>query len=219
LRHPGRAAACILPSILVMLAGCARSQPATAQAEGKKPMAAVQESSGILRVDELRFTQDALVVRYSLRGEAPVWVVDQLFSTSPAGYYHLEPERAYVEARDGVLVLTRALLPVPDDIEVEAPEVPCVRKLSPGESLSGEIRVRLPPRQDLPYRDPRPLDLATLRSVKLRIGYLPDVPELELHETKDDVGRLCRYPSFGPAITRQKFAEVGPLPLPERPTP
>jgi hypothetical protein len=117
-------------------------------------MAEVQDSSGPLRITELRFTQDALVVRYSLHGEdkAPVWVLDQLFSTSRAGYYHLEPERAYVEAREGVLVLTRALLPVPDDEEVESPEVPCVRKLSPGESLTGEIRVSLPPREDLPYR-------------------------------------------------------------------
>jgi hypothetical protein len=184
-------------------------------------MAEVQESSGPLRVTELRFTQDALTVRYSLRGEdkAPVWVVDELFTTSPAGYIHLEPERAYVEAQGSVLVLTRALLPVPDDLDVESPEVPCVRRLSPGESLTGEIRVPLPPREEQPYRDARALDLATLRSVKLRIGYLPDSPELELHEMKDDVGRPCRYPSFGPAITRQRFADVGPLPLPARPTP
>lgn len=184
-------------------------------------MAEVQDSSGPLRVTELRFTRDALVVRYSLHGEdkAPVWVVDQLFSTSRAGYYHLEPERAYVEARDGVLVLMRALMRVPDDVEVEAPEVPCVRKLSPGESLTGEIRVPLPPREDLPYHEERALDLSSLHAVKLRIGYLPDVPELDLHETKDDQGLSCRYPSYGPAITRQKMAEVGPLPLPERPAP
>jgi hypothetical protein len=55
--------------------------------------------------------------------------------------------------------------------------------------------------------------------VKLRIGYVPEVSELSLHETKDDQGRLCRYPGFGDAITRQRFAEVGPLPLPARPTP
>jgi hypothetical protein len=184
-------------------------------------MAEFQDSSGLLRVTGLRFTQDALVVSYSLHREAgaPVWVVDQLFSTSRAGYYHLEPGRAYVEASDGVLVLTRALLKVPDDVEVEAPEVPCVRKLSPGEPLTGEIRVPLPLREDLPYHEGRPLELSSLHAVKLRLGYLPDVPELGLHETKDDEGRPCRYPGYGPAITRQQRVEVGPLPLPERPTP
>jgi hypothetical protein len=213
--------ACILCCNLVALGACAWGQPAATRAEGKKAMAEVQDARGMLRITEVRRTQDALVVRYSLHGEgkAPVWVLDQLFRTSRAGYPHLEPERAYVEGRDGVLLLSRALLAVPEDKEVEAPEVPCARRLSPGETLTGEIRVPLPPREDLPYAQPRSLDLAALRSVTLRIGYVEDVPELRFREGKDDEGRACRSPSYGPAITRQRLAEVGPLPLPAQRTP
>lgn len=218
LRHPVRAVACILPCILVALGACAWGQPAATRAEGKKPMTEVQDSSGLLRVTEVRRTPDALVVRYTLHGvgKAPIWVLDQLFSTEPSGRYHLEPARAYVEARDGVLVLSRALMPVPDDVDVESPEVPCARKLSPGETLTGELRVSLPPREDVPYRKGGPLDLATLRSVKLRIGYVPDAPEVRFHEAKDSEGRACRSPSYGPAVTRQQVAEAGPIPLPPR---
>lgn len=184
-------------------------------------MAEVQDARGPLRVTEVRRTQDALIVRYSLHGEGkvPVWVLDGLFRTSRAGYPTLAPERAYVEGKDGVLVLSRALLPVPRNKRVESPEVPCARKLSPGETLTGEIRVPLPPEEDLPYSEPQPLELSTLRSVKLRVGYIEDVPELRLHESKDTQGRVCHTPSYGEAITRQQVAEVGPLPIPGPPTP
>ncbi|MFP2927538.1 hypothetical protein ACLESO_20545 [Pyxidicoccus sp. 3LG] len=178
-------------------------------------------TSGLLRVTDVSRTQDALVVRYSLHGEgkSPVWVLDQLFRTSPAGHYHLEPERAYVEARDGVLVLSRALVKVPDDLDVESPEVPCARRLAPGETLTGEIRVPLPPREDMPYRKGGPLDLAALRSVRVRVGYLVDAPELRFRDVKDDQGRTCRSLSYGTAVTRQQLAEAGPLPLPAPRTP
>ena len=141
------------------------------------------------------------------------------FRTSSAGHYHLEPARAYVEFRDGVLVLSRALMPVPDDLDVESPEVPCVRRLSPGETLTGELRVPLPPTEDVPYRKGGPVDLATVRSVRLRIGYLPDAPDLRFHDAKDDKGRACRSPRYGSAVTGQQVAEAGPLPLPARTTP
>ncbi|SET53913.1 hypothetical protein [Stigmatella erecta] len=184
-------------------------------------MTEAQDSGGLLRIAGVSRTQNALVVRYSLHGEgkAPVWVLDQLFRSSPAGHYHLEPERAYVEARDGVLILSRALRKVPDDVDVESPEVPCVRRLAPAETLTGEIRVPLPLQEDLPYHKGGPLDVAALTSVRVRVGYLVDAPDLRFREAKDDQGRVCRSPRYATAVTRQQFAEVGQLPLPAQANP
>jgi len=184
-------------------------------------MERVGEARVSLHLTEVRRGPDALEVRYSLshEGGPPVWVLDQLFRTNPVGDFHLEPARAYVEVEGTTLVISRALRPVPDDVDVEAPEVPCARELAAGERLSGEVRVPLPLHEDLPYRKTRPLALAPLRSVRLRIGYLVGSSELRFHEAMDDKGRLCRAPGYSVGVRGQRFLEAGPRSLPRERTP
>ncbi|MFP2930579.1 hypothetical protein ACLESO_36355 [Pyxidicoccus sp. 3LG] len=170
-----------------------------------------------LKVEPVRREGESLVLSYEVhnRGGQALWLVDVLFDTAPSGHVTLAPDKAYVDIDGGRVVVSRMLLPVPDDVLVEAPEVPGVSRLEAGKTASRRVVLPLPLRESLPYgRTPaETLPLDGVRELRLHVAYLVDAPGLALHQATDSEGDAYRYPSYGPTVQGQKVLESGPLSL------
>jgi hypothetical protein len=168
-----------------------------------------------LRVESVERTEAGLVLTYAVhnRGTQVLWLLDQLFERGPTGSVRLAPDKAYVEVRGAQVLVSRMLHPVPDTLLVEAPEVPAVTRVDPGQTVSRRAVLPVPLSTSLPYPSgpKEEVSLEDVRELRLRIGYLVDEPGLELHAARDSEGNAWTSPSYGKAVTAQKVLESGPL--------
>jgi hypothetical protein len=191
---------------LTLWLGCGRA--AGPQNIGRKSVA---EADVELRVKPVERTEAGLVLTYEVhnRGSQALWLLERLFESGPTGSLRLDPDKAYVDLRGSPVVVSRMLHPVPDDMLVEAPEVPAVTRVEPGQTVSRRAVLAVPLRQSLPYASDsaEPLPLEGVRELRLRVGYLVDEPGLELHEAQDPAGGTYKSPSYGKAVKAQKVLE------------
>jgi hypothetical protein len=160
---------------------------------------------------------DTLAVTYAVHNRSPraVLLTDGLWDVGFSGHQTLAPERAYVDLSGGRVVLSRMLLPVPEDLMVEAPEVPAVTRVAAGATANRSAVVPLPLRTALPYPTgpEQTRDLADVRDVTLRVGYLPDADAVRLRDGKDAQGSAVKTPEYGPALKAQRVLDSGPRPV------
>ena len=120
-----------------------------------------------------RFTSDDKGVRLDLEvqqtGKTPlrlsyvlrnttsqnVYLINKLYSDLEAGpdgvVFVTDPNLVYVDVREGGVVLSKRIVPVPEDMDVELPEVPCASVVTPGGQFQETIEVALPVRPRTPY--------------------------------------------------------------------
>lgn len=200
---------------LALWLGCVRVAAGLGDTERKS----VAEANVELRVKQVERTEAGLALTYEVHnhGEQALWLLDRLFEHGPTGSPQLAPDKAYVELLGGGrVVVSRMLHPVPDNLLVEAPEVPAVTRVEPGQTASRRVVLAVPLRQSLPYASDsaETLPLESVRELRLRVGYLVDEPGLELHEARDSEGVPYESPSYGKAVKAQKVLESAPVSLP-----
>ena len=126
-----------------------------------------------------------------------------------------DPGRVYVSWLDdqnkGTIRLSKQLWPIPELLEVYAPEVPYLTRLLPGDSLQEKLSIDLPLKIDYPYmsafskkkRGSVPVKMPA-HSVVFAIGYVSGEPgELRLESTRRGNFTI----PYGIGITHQKLLE------------
>ncbi len=160
---------------------------------------------------------DSLVLTYEVhnRGAKAIWLLEGLYERGPTGSVRLSKDTAYVDITGNKVVVSRMLLPTPENELVEAPEVPAVTRVDAGQKASRRVVLPLPVTESLPYASGpgETLALDAVRELRLRVGYLEDAPGLQLYDAKDTDGVAYRTPGYGPAIQAQKVLERGPVPV------
>jgi len=129
-----------------------------------------------------------------------------------AGVFPLDTG-AYAEIREGSVVLSCKLFPVPDMMLVETRNLPFVTRLQPAESIVETISVPLPVKPRDPYRDQRSESSSAPKRYPLffELGYFVGAPGTEkLARTfPTDHGPRPGFDAFDEAA--QRFTKVGPL--------
>lgn len=199
---------------LALLLGCGRVA-AGPRNTGRKSVA---EADVELRVKSVERTEAGLVLTYEVhnRGGQALWLLDRLFESGPTGSLRLNPDKAYVELRGSSVVVSRMLLPIPNEVLVEIPEVPAVTRVEPRQTVSRRAVLAVPLRQWLAYDQDstKELPLESVHELRLRVGYLVDEPGMELNEAKDSEGNPYKLPTYGKAVKTQKILHSGPLSVP-----
>ncbi len=198
-----------------LLLGCARAAAGPMESGRTR----VAEADVELKVKPVERTAEALVLSYEVhnRGARALWLVEGLYDESPSGQRTLAPEKAYVAlGGGGEVVVSRMLLPLPENLLVEAPEVPAVHRVDAGQTVRRRVVLPLPLTAVSPY-DTGPaetLPLDAVKALRLRVGYVPDAPELKRHAARDSQGTAYVVPEFGQTRTAQRVLESAPLPVP-----
>lgn len=207
LRHAG--AWCAALAIIV---GCTRAVERSANPEGRVAQADVE-----LKVESVSSGPEELAITYAVhnRSSRALLLLDGLPQWGPSGYVGIAPERAYVDLSGEGAVLLRALIPVPEDIDVEAPELPAVSRVEPGATASRRLSVPLPLRTSMPYSNGPEVtrELSSVRELRLRVGYLPDTGDVRLHSEVQALGQSYRTLEYSQAVSRQQLLDSGPLAL------
>ncbi|TQF16615.1 hypothetical protein FJV41_07265 [Myxococcus llanfairpwllgwyngyllgogerychwyrndrobwllllantysiliogogogochensis] len=205
-----QAGACCMA--LAIIVGCTRASNQPAHPGGRVAHAQVE-----LKVESVTSGPEGLAVAYAVRNASShaVLLVDGLPEWGPTGYVGLAPERAYVDLSGDGAVLLRQLVPVPENLDVEAPEVPALSRVEPGTTASRRLLVPLPLRTSMPYATGPEVtrELSAVRELRLRVGYLPAADDVRLHGATESGGTAYRTAEYGQVVTRQQVLDSGPLPL------
>lgn len=92
--------------------------------------------------------------RYSAQnhGTEDVYVFNHLFTLKPSGEHIIDSNRVYIDFEDGSLALSKKLISIPDDCDLEHPEVPYVSLLPSGELIAEEFFLSQPLEPNNPYK-------------------------------------------------------------------
>ncbi len=158
-------------------------------------------------------TATELTIRYLVfnRGTDDLYLFNQLYDFydgSPG--YRVEPDLAVIEYCDDVVVISKKLVQVPDDIDVEYPNVPCMKRLEPGMQSDETFRLKLPLQRRTPYEQgtgARP----GLRAARFQLGYFfgKAAARATAMSVETSVGPLLHFGSF--SAQHQLLIDVGPF--------
>ena len=146
----------------------------------------------------------------------PLAVLDQMYRTDPAGNLIPDNDLVYVFFEEGTLIAARQLIRVPDDISVEWPEVPGLRRVFPRESESGSFVLRSPLQTGDPYTKRRQAIAAdSIESVVLSIGYYVDSADVHVYRAKVGGGGVLEYPAYSDLMQRHNIVRSEPVAWPK----
>ncbi|MBZ5566081.1 MAG: hypothetical protein LAP13_27140 [Acidobacteriia bacterium] len=179
-----------------------------------------------LRVDSGPFTLEAsivdqsestLIMQYVFKNDSPqnAYLFNKLYKGwEEQGFYSTGRDIVYVEMDATQAVVSKKIIPVPPDMEVEKPVIPCVTLVRAGEKFEETISINLPLKTWTPYLRSRG---AAAREF---VAALPLWFELGFFTTTKEGDALAKTvrTADGPALyfypfsaSRQRILRVGPL--------
>ncbi len=118
----------------------------------------------------------------------------------------------YIEQRKRRVLISKKIIAVPEDMDVEQPEIPCVTLINPKQTFGESLLLSLPLKVSTPYLEESELHNKPMeKEVWFEIGFFISTPE------GDKLAKKVRT-SEGPAllfypfpVESQRIITVGPL--------
>jgi hypothetical protein len=149
--------------------GCVLSRPA----KGSSPkMKMVSEVS--LNVHS-QIDGDRLTIDYRVRNDRPqpIYLVNRVHQWTKAGF-SVDPNLIYTQIENQTLKLTKAYLDLPENIDVEAPEIPFLTEVASGGEFEETIVKTLPLKPYHPYNlVVSSQSIHRFNAVQFVLGWLP----------------------------------------------
>jgi hypothetical protein len=179
---------------LLLVSGACRggNAPKMSQSSSSELALSVQAAIGARRL--------TLSYAVSNRAGRPLFLFNQLHGEFEGDGFPLRTG-GYVELENGSVVVSTKLFPVPDDMDVEKPNIPFLTRLEPNGSFKGLLTLELPLSPISPYvdaeRDGR--GETESRNLYFEMGYFLGGPQVE--------ARVKQFPtSEGPRLGVDTFS-------------
>lgn len=155
----------------------------------------------------------SLLVHYVVesRAETDLFLFNKLYDWfDEAGHYRVSVDRVAIEVHDDRVVVSKKLVPVPDWLDVESPNLPCITVLAPGGRFAETLRAPLPLTPWTPYEDALPGTTRPL-PVWFELGwFVGGVGARDLARTvATSIGPALRFSAF--TESQQQLFRVGPF--------
>lgn len=153
-----------------------------------------------------------LSISYVVENRSAVFLYpfNRLYRRYEAPNYPVDPDRVEVEIREGRAIVSKKLVPVPDDMEVEFVHIPCMTELPQGASFEERVSVPLPLVPRTPYE--RSLGMTGRRRPLLfQLGYAVGgpVPSKVARVVPTPDGTALHYDAF--TRSQQHLLTLGPF--------
>jgi hypothetical protein len=219
--QPGKSLA--VASVLLILISFSFCAAACIQKEGENRVMsapqATQKDNFKLEVSSEIQAEKILVLRYTFRNGSSqnAYLFNQLYKDIVDGpMFETDANLLNVEVSQGGILLSKKIVPVPPDIDVEKPILPCTTLVKPGSEFSETISLPLPLISWTPYhvsphsqsgQQPIP------SKVWFELGYFPSNPQSDalVQRVRTKGGEAFYFDPF--PIDGQKTLGVGPLPV------
>ena len=200
-----KTAALGLALLLLPAAGCADAERKPAEMASAPTTLTSQAQECDLRVG-VQPAPDALLIAYEFRNRSArtAFLFNVLHRTGPSGGPETDSNLVYAQQSGDSVVLSKKIFPVPNDVDVEKPDVPYVTRVEPGQVFREKFTVPLPLKLWTPYPGSAAPTLPQA-SVWFELGFFlaPD-PSF----AKQSGGHLVVYPF---PTEKQVVLRVGPL--------
>jgi hypothetical protein len=166
-----------------------------------------------LELPEIASADQGLRLTYEVRnGSGQVaYLVNELFDRGSDGF-RVDPDLVYCElGEDGTLYLRKQLVDVPDDLDVEAPEVPYLTRVEPDAIFAETVQLGFP----IPPRDPYRPQSAAAEPVRagrfvFTLGYLLEEEPIQVETVPLQSGSHLRA-NYGDVRPLQRLKVKGPF--------
>ena len=131
--------------------------------------------TGVTISAEAGVQDELLSISYRVHNilDQPIYLVNRVFKWSSDGF-SVDPTIVYTQLSDGELWLTKAKLDIPENFDVEDPDVPFLTKVEAGETFEESFSLPLPLEPYHAYNQVRRVEeVADFDQLKLVIGWLP----------------------------------------------
>jgi hypothetical protein len=134
----------------------------------------VKEGSVAIECRVEKSGPQTLRVQYRLQNAGPpIFVLDQILNKAD-GRRGPDPQRVYTFVVDGdQLVLLKGLVPLPEGVQVEFPDVPYGRLVEANASLTGAFELPTVVPYDNPYDFDARKEIVVIKRALLRVGFVP----------------------------------------------
>ena len=199
-----------LTAALAVLPGCANAERKPADmASMQNPQSPAAMSASALDCDlrvAIQASSGSLLLGYEFRNRSnrTAFLFNVVHRTGPSGGPEADPNLVYVQPAGQAVVLGKRIFPVPQELDVEKPEVPYVTRVEPGGVFVEKLSLMLPLRVFSPYPQVQtavPAEAAAYFELGFFLAPDPSV-------AKQAGGNLVIYPF--PA-EKQTILRAGPL--------
>lgn len=162
-----------------------------------------------------RLTIDFVLTNVSL---SPLFAFNQVYRRiEPTGRYPVDSDLVYIEKSADGAIISKKIVAVPEDVDVEKPIVPCATEIAPGASLHETLTVDWPFETWTPYDSPlqrRGEKLAPETPFYFQLGYFRGLEDsISFAKTVNTpLGQGLLFEPFDP--TKQRTLQVGPFQVP-----
>ena len=178
---------------------------ATTEAAAMQPNLNSSAQDCDLRVG-VQITPTSLTLGYEFRNRSPrtAFLFNRVARQSAAGRMEPAAAHVYIQPAGGTVILSKKIIPVPADRDVERPDVPCVTRVDSGQVFREKFDIPLPHQPWSPYSS-RPAQPGLELEAWFELGFFlaPD-PTV----ARESGGNLVVYP-FHPE--KQTILRAGPL--------
>jgi hypothetical protein len=159
-----------------------------------------------LTVTQLKIDHDALLIEYCIQNETDraILLVNKLYRVTQNKTV-IDPALFYTVVDGKTIQLRKALIPIPDEIDVAAPDVPYLTPIAPGTSFHEKVTVPLPIELHYPYPERlmrSVVDTRTYDRLELAFSWFPD-PERRTTVSSDQAHEVRRR--YGTIVEEQKL--------------
>ena len=173
------------------------------------------DDSVTLTVPTVEVASDALTFTYVVVNDSPdrAYLVNQLFHRRGAAGFQVDSNLTYARVGPGpTLHLCKQLIKVPEDLDVEAPEVPYVTPVAAGSSFSETIHLEFPIGPHAPYRAQRRADEPYCAPrFTFSLGYLLEDEPARASEVTLRSGTKHWRVDYTELLLRQRLKVIGPM--------
>lgn len=169
-----------------------------------------------LNVSKVEVTAKTLILSYEVTNDTDycLYLINRLFHREGSGGFKVDTNLVYSDFEPPhILHLRKQMLAVPEEIDVETPEVPYVTSIAAGKSFQETIRLQLPIELHSPYRFPPPPP-ATYEVTQLvfSLGYLVADDTVSVEEVTLADGTEQQRIHSGDVSEHQRLKQLDPIP-------
>ena len=168
-----------------------------------------------LTLPEVDISPDRLILTYRIANNSPyrVYLVNQLFHRQGSAGFHVDENLVYAEvSQEQTLLLRKQLIEVPEELDVEAPEVPYVTPVEVDSAFQETLHLEFPIRLYGPYR--RQSDSQSLfmtSQFTFSVGYILEDETVRVSKVNLPTGTKHLRIDYTDLLLRQRVKEIGPI--------
>jgi len=170
-------------------------------------------AEGTLQVSASQLSASVLRVHYKVhnRTSKPVYLFNQYWMNIDSNkQFEVLPNMVNVQLQASRVTVGKAVVSVPDDMEVEARYTPCLSRVEPHGDYEETIEVPMPLSPFTWYRNKPMTKGPTHRPLYFELGYIVSTPQLEARIRQVDTSRgRAFYLDVHPE--HQSLLSAGPL--------